>query len=66
MDKKNTNESFIECVRKCIESVKVNHVSKFAAKNRRYMLAYRNIEHDELSYETIVTVCKDNQDTWDI
>ena len=33
--------------------MKVNHVSKFAAKNRRYMLAYRNIEHDQLSYETI-------------
>ena len=53
MEKKNTKELFLECVRKCIESVKFNHVSKFAAKNRRYMLAYRNIEHDELSYETI-------------
>ena len=52
-EKKKTKDSFLECVRKCIESVEVNHVSKFAAKNRRYMVAYRNIEHDQLSYETI-------------
>ena len=38
---------------KCLKDVTVDHVAKFAAKTRRYMVAYENIDVDELSYEII-------------
>ena len=43
-EKKNTKSKFEQVVRKAIEYVRKDHVEKFSARCRRYMMAYKNIE----------------------
>ena len=53
LEDKRQKEKFLAAVNKCLKDVTVEHVTKFAAKTRRYMVAYQNIDVDELSYEII-------------
>ena len=40
------------------DKVKIDLVRKFAAKTRRYMLTYRMIEPNDLTFESIEKFCK--------
>ena len=53
LEDKRQKVKFLTAVHKCLKDVTVDHVGKFAAKTRRYMVAYQNIDVDELSYEII-------------
>ena len=53
--KKRTKEDFQNIVRKSIEFVKQEHIERFAAKCRRYMMAYNAYDkkNDPLTYKLI-------------
>ena len=55
LEAKNTKKKFEIVVREAIEYVRKDHVEKFAAKCRRYMMAYKNIENGSmgLTYEWV-------------
>ena len=53
LEDKRKKVKFLTAVHKCFNDVTVEHVGKFAAKTRRYMVAYQNIDVDKLSYEII-------------
>ena len=55
LEKKRTKNKFEQVVRSAIEYVRKDHVEKFSAKCRRYMMAYNNInkETQHLTYEWI-------------
>ena len=53
LEDKRKKVKFLTAVHKCLNDVTVEHVGKFAAKTRRYMVAYQNIDVDKLSYEII-------------
>ena len=52
MDDKKTKNKFKEAVRKSVNFVKREHVNRFAATCRRYMLAYNHLD-GELTYSII-------------
>ena len=47
---KTTKDKFHQCVKEAMNYVKVDIVRQFAAKARRYMLAYRNLDPNGISY----------------
>ena len=53
--KKRTKASFDKCVRESIEFVRKDHVIRFRAKCRRYMMAYNAYDNskDPLTYKLI-------------
>ena len=55
IEEKRTKEKFQKIVRESIEFVKKEHVEKFSAKCRRYMMAYNafNGDGDALTYKVI-------------
>ena len=48
LETKNTKNKFENVVREAIEYVRKDHVEKFSAKCRRYMMAYKNIENESM------------------
>ena len=58
LEDKRQKVKFLTAVHKCLKDVTVEHVGKFAAKTRRYMVAYQNIDVDELSYEITEKIVK--------
>ena len=58
LEEKKTKANFLKAVRESKDKVNIHLVRKFAAKTRRYMLTYSNIESEGLTYESIEKFCK--------
>ena len=58
LEEKKTKANFLKAVRESKDKVNIDLVRKFAAKTRRYMLTYSNIESEGLTYESIEKFCK--------
>ena len=53
LSKKQTKDTFTECVKDCVAKISIEHVRKFAGKVRRYMLSYNNLNSNKLTYKSI-------------
>ena len=53
LSEKNTKAKFNDMVIESMNYIKKEHVRKFAGKARRYMLAYRNLKSEDLTYTSI-------------
>ena len=56
-----TKEKFKLCVQKCIATVSKKHTQKFASKARCYMMAYKNIPTNDLTYNIIEKFVKEHK-----
>ena len=57
-EEKKTKSDFMKAVHNSKDKVSIDLVRKFAAKTRRYMLTYRMIEPNDLTFESIEKFCK--------
>ena len=53
LEEKKKKDTFVKAVHDSKNMVNIDLVRKFAAKTRRYMLSYLNIQPEDLTYESI-------------